>query len=35
MAYNINSISVKEYVENTNIKLPRFQRKETWDGKSL
>ena len=33
MAYNINSISVKEYVENTNIKLPRFQRKETWDGK--
>jgi hypothetical protein len=32
-SYQIRSESIKTFVEDRNIKLPRFQRKQTWDEK--
>lgn len=31
--YEIRPESLKSFIEDTNIKLPRFQRKQTWDDK--
>ena len=31
--YEIRPESIKGFIEDTNIKLPRFQRKQTWDDK--
>jgi hypothetical protein len=31
--YEIRPESIKTFIEDTSIKLPRFQRKQTWDGK--
>lgn len=33
MAYDIRSESIKTFINDRNIKLPRFQRKQTWDEK--
>ena len=33
MAYDIRSESIKTFINDRNIKLPRFQRKQTWDYK--
>jgi hypothetical protein len=32
-SYQIRSESIKTFIEDQNIKLPRFQRKQTWDEK--
>ena len=32
--YSIKPESLKTFIENVDIKLPRFQRKQTWDPKS-
>lgn len=34
MSYEIRSESLKTFVEDESIKLPRFQRKSTWNEKS-
>jgi len=31
--YEIRPETVKSFIEDRNIKLPRFQRKQTWDDK--
>ena len=31
--YEIRPETLKTFVEDSNIKLPRFQRKQTWDSK--
>lgn len=33
MSYNIETRQVSEFVKDNKIKLPRFQRKSTWDAK--
>lgn len=33
MSYNIESIEITSFIENMQIRLPRFQRKSTWDAK--
>ena len=33
MSYNIETRSITEFVTDSKIKLPRFQRKSTWTAK--
>ena len=33
MAYHINELKVTDFISDTTIKLPRFQRRQAWDDK--